>query len=442
MLGDQAAGRARGVGRYTRGLVSRLIAGTDHDFILYYHRGLERTRELVADSHGARCDTKGIGRAGDSLHLAIEQIAVTNPDRLDLLLLTCPLENYLGYIPPFPAGGRLKLAAILYDLIPLIYPNHYLHHPGIARAYRRAVCALRQYDLLVAISDAGRSDALRLLKLSADRVINIAAGSDEGHFRPAASDADRRADTSKLVALGIREPFIFSLTALDFRKNLAGLLAAVECLPSDLRESHQIVLACAASNADDMDKVRSILEHCSISHRVTLLEQGDDATLRALYRRAAAFVFASRYEGFGLPLLEAMQCGAVVVAGNNSSQIEVVGDAGLLAEVDCPTQFAAAVTKVLTDKALATQLRDRALLQSQRFSWRATAERCDAALRAACVAPRSADRLRVWRAKAGLALAERMTRLLPFALPKPGRSPIPPMHASPHQPLCSSASKE
>ncbi|HJT32454.1 MAG TPA: glycosyltransferase family 1 protein [Pirellulales bacterium] len=440
MLGDQSAGRTRGVGRYTRGLVSRLLENTSHEFVLYYHGGLPRRSHALLPSVGnALCGVPqstgdvappldGTPRrafptevcelescVGGGLHLPIERLARSNPDRLDVLLLTCPLENFQGYLPPFPSRGGVKLAAIVYDLIPLIYPESYLRHPGIAAAYRRAVCALPHYDLLLTISQSAREEVLRRLGVRGDRVVNIGAGSDRHWFKPVTNEADRQADTACLTSLGIREPFIYSLTALDFRKNLSGLLAALEHLPKELRELHQIVLSCAASGEEEIDQCRSLISRSAIADRVLLMTSIDDTALRALYRRAAAFLFPSRHEGFGLPLLEAMQCGAVVVAGHNSSQIEVVGEAGLLADVDDAAALASQIARSLSDTALAARLRDAAVRQAEQFSWQATADRLQAALEAACTAPRAATWPRVFAARARLAAAERVKHLSIFA---------------------------
>jgi len=100
-----------------------------------------------------------------------------------------------------------------------------------------------------------------------------------------------------------------------------------------------------------------------------------DKALRVLYQRCAAFVFPSSYEGFGLPILEAMHCGAPVVAGNNSSQIEVVGDAELLFNVANPGELAAQLVRVLDDAGQARELRERAVVQARRFRWEETADK-------------------------------------------------------------------
>ena len=98
-----------------------------------------------------------------------------------------------------------------------------------------------------------------------------------------------------------------------------------------------------------------------------------DTELRIPHQRCAVFVFPSSYEGFGLPILEAMHCGAPVVAGNNSSQIEVIGDSGLLFNVADAGELSTQLTRILGQPAIAAELRERGVAQARRFSWDATA---------------------------------------------------------------------
>lgn len=407
MLGVQSAGRTRGVGRYTRQLVSHLLAAAaPHEVVLYFYAGLPGGEENWPGRPAIRTmpAAEDGGLAGSAAQLADE-----NPDRLDALLLSCPLEHYRGYLPPAPRGGRLRLAAIVYDLIPALYPEQYLAHPVIAEAYRRALATIEQYDLLLPISAAARGDCLARLRASASRIVNISAGGDfERFFPPAAASSPAAAEI--LSKRGLAEPFVYCLTALDHRKNLDGALAAFALLPENLLRSHRLALTCAMSSDDDYARVQQIVACSPAAERVVLTGSLDDAALRVMYQHCAAFLFPSRYEGFGLPILEAMQCGAPVVAGNNSSQIEVVGEAGLLADAESPAEISSQLRRVLEDAELSQRLRAAAPIQARQFRWEASAQRCLAALEQAIARPAASGLLRRWLARGRQAASERLRR--------------------------------
>jgi len=408
LLGVQSAGRTRGVGRYTRQLVSQLLAaGSPHEHILYFYAGLPGGEHTWPGKHSIRSlptDDDG------GLSAAVARLAAENPDQLDVLLLTCPLENFQGYLPPAPRNRRLRLAAITYDLIPALFPERYLAHPAIAEAYRRALAAIEQYDLLLTISDSARRDCLARLRIAEDRVVNISTGGDfDRFFPPSAGQVDSQI-AATLQRNGLTEPFIFSLTALDHRKNLDGVLAAFALLPEQVRNSHLLALTCAMSSQDDYARLQQIVAQSPAAERTVLTGALDDEALRVMYQRSSAFLFPSRYEGFGLPLLEAMQCGAAVVAGNNSSQIEVVGDAGLLAEAESPPEIAAQLGRLLSDDKLSRRLREAAPLQARRFRWELTGERCRSALEQAVHRPAATGPLHRLLARGRLAASARLYR--------------------------------
>lgn len=406
MLGAQAAGRTRGVGRYTRQLVSQLLAGGQrHDYLLYFHAGLPDAEGTWPGTAIRLLEPDGVG----AIDGALRRLAGENPDRLDLLLLSNPLENFRGYLPPQPSTGGLRMAAIVYDLIPALFPRQYLRHPAIADAYRRALATIEQYDLLLTISDAGRDDCLKLLRTAAERTVNISAAGDESRFFSASSACESEA-AATLKRHGLAEPFIYCLTALDHRKNLAGALSAFELLPCGLRQSHRLVLTCAMSSDDDYARVQSIVAQSPAAERIVLTGPLDDDALRVMYQRCAAFLFPSRYEGFGLPIWEALQCGAAVVAGRNSSQTEVLGEAGLLADAESPAEIAAQLRRVLEDAELARRLRQAAPQQARKFRWELTAERCRAALEATVARPPAVGRIGRLLTRSRLAVSERLRR--------------------------------
>ena len=175
-------------------------------------------------------------------------------------------------------------------------------------------------------------------------------------------------------ALGITRPFIFSAGYLEYQKNLWGLIEAFAMLPVELRRAHQLVLTYDLTLVDS-DRVRQYAHDRGVGDQLVLTGRVADTALRVLYQRCAAFVFPSSYEGFGLPILEAMHCGAPVVAGNNSSQIEVVGDAGLLFNVANAGELATQLLRVLDDAGRARELRERAVVEARRFCWEETADK-------------------------------------------------------------------
>jgi glycosyltransferase involved in cell wall biosynthesis len=407
MLGVQSAGRTRGVGRYTRHLVSQLLAaGSPDEHVLYFYAGLPGGEHAWP----GKASIRSLPTDGSDLSGCASRLAAENPDRLDVLLLSCPLENFQGYLPPAPRNGRLRLAAIVYDLIPALFPERYLAHPAIAEAYQRALAALEQYDLLLTISDSARRDCLARLSVAEDRVVNISTGGDFARFFPPGAGPLNSQTAAILQRHGLAEPFVFSLTALDHRKNLDGVLAAFAMLPEEVRNSHLLALTCAMSSDHDYARLQRIVAQSPAAERVVLTGALDDEALRVMYQRSSAFLFPSRYEGFGLPLLEAMQCGAAVVAGNNSSQVEVVGDAGLLANAESPSEIAAQLGRLLEDDALSRRLREAAPLQARRFRWELTGERCRSALEQAVDRPAAKGPFHRLLARGRLAASARLYR--------------------------------
>jgi glycosyltransferase involved in cell wall biosynthesis len=383
MLAVQTPGsRQRGIGRYSLHLVSALVAQrSKHQFVLYAHDGLPADR-LPAAPHASVRTLRREPHLGErTLFAAIDRIARTNPDALDLLLILSPFEMHADYCLPSKPLNRLRVAAVAYDLIPFLFQENYLNDPHWAAKAYRHLQTLRQYDQLLAISEATRADCLSLLKLPPERVVNISGASDPGLFVPDRSVPMPLATRRTLVQLGIVRPFVFSVGSIDPRKNLRGLIDSFRLLPPRLRQSHQLVIACALRDADRA-QVLWHAEERGVADSLVLTGEVPDETLRILYQRCAVFAFPSLYEGFGLPLLEAMHCGAAVVAGNNSSQPEVVGEAGLLAHAHDATDFASKVIRVLDDPALARSLGEQAVAQADRFRWERTAERALEALTA------------------------------------------------------------
>ena len=179
-----------------------------------------------------------------------------------------------------------------------------------------------------------------------------------------------------LTRVGVDSPYVFSVGSMEFRKNVWGLIDAFAALPKAMRATHQLVLA-YAPNPDEIDGIRAYARSRGVGDRVIVIGWANDKVLVPLYRNCSAFIFPSRYEGFGLPVLEGMLCGAPTIAGNNSSMIEIVGDAGLLANPDSVDDIRDKIHAILADPALAADFRRRGPIQGANFTWKKTAGRRD-----------------------------------------------------------------
>ena len=403
----------RGIGRYSASLVGAVLGRDDpHEYVLYVHDDLDDGRVPRSERAEVR-RLRPRWELGEGVSSLMDRLARVNPDRLDALVVLSPFERWNHYTPPVRSDNNLLLASVVYDLIPFLFQNEAEVDPVLIRHYR-TLETLTRYDALLAISDATRNDCLSVLKLPTGRVTNISGASDPAFFRPGPSAAPDQED-HVLSGLGIDRPFVLNVGGLDVRKNTWKLIDAYAALPTRVRERNQLVLTFMV-NEWGRSEVTEYVRRRGLEGSVVLTGHVPDETLRLLYQRCEVFAFPSLYEGFGLPLLEAMHCGAVVVAGNNSSQIEVVGDAGLLAEADDVGDVAAKIAAVLDDPSRCRTLRDRAVVRASQFSWERTAARTlgvltDLAERAA---PRA--RLRVDRAH------RRKPRLAFF-------SPLPPMRS-------------
>jgi glycosyltransferase involved in cell wall biosynthesis len=372
LFGTQTASRGRGIGRYVRNLALSLLSLADRssaELIFYVEDG--PPTDLPEEFPVKRL------RPEPTLRDSVARRILANPDRLDGLIFLNPLELTPGFdIPARPTRGP-RLAAVIYDLIPLIYQSDYLlswKDPGQVRRYLVSLERLRGYDTLLTISDSTRTDTIRLLNVDPIKVHTIgAAGTDPRFtFSPCPDDP---ADIDRVRQLGITRPFVFALSASDPRKNLCGMLDAYARLPSSLRETHQLALTAGLERAQ-IKAVRTRATSLGLAEdELILTERIDDATLRALYRRAEVFVFPSLYEGFGLPIVEAMACGAAVIAGDNSAQPEAAGNAALLVNVDDADTLASSLTGVLTRPEMVRALRWGGPAQARRFSWASVARK-------------------------------------------------------------------
>jgi glycosyltransferase involved in cell wall biosynthesis len=312
------------------------------------------------------------GRSRNLAKLWFEQVRV--PQAARLLTRNDQTARALLHVPYFAPPLRthiVPLVTTIPDIIPLRLPE-YRGGPHV-RAYMRLVQhAARPSNRIITFSQHSRSDIARQLHISPEQIVTTLLAADERYTLP----TDPAAVAAQLAArYGLHGPYIYYVGGLDARKNVAVLVRAMARLREQGYTNAPLVLAGRALGGDprlfpDLD---SLVAELGLSDIVRRLEV-PHADGPLLYQGCTAFAFPSRYEGFGLPPLEAMACGAPVVVSTASSLPEVVGDAALQVAPDDEAGWAAALARLLADAPLRADMRARGLAQAARFSWRRVAE--------------------------------------------------------------------
>jgi glycosyltransferase involved in cell wall biosynthesis/SAM-dependent methyltransferase len=291
-------------------------------------------------------------------------------DQLDLDLYHVPVP-FLFIEPRLVAHDCCPVVFNHYDLIPLVYPDQYLPgDPGapVRQFFSRVCRCLRHADRLIAISEFSRQEACAYLGIGRER-ISLAYPFADACFRPLPQDEvwSHISSLGRRTGTPIPEGFVLCVSHLHHAKNLRTLLRAFALLPESWRARHPLVLA-FDTTAEEQGVLRVWLKEFGIAD--TALPTGfvSDDEMAALFNAAHLFVHPSRHEGFGLPVLEAMQCGAPVIAARAGAVPEVVGDAGILVDPDEPTAFAQAIEALDRDEARRRLLKEIGLRQASRFS--------------------------------------------------------------------------
>lgn len=267
------------------------------------------------------------------------------------------------------ASHSCPTAVTLYDLIPLLNPDTYLGSEWVREWYMDKVESLKRASLLLSISEHARTEALAAMDLDPASIVNMSSAISP-HFIPKAIGEDERALLQ--ARFGIRGDYVMYSGAMEPRKNVERLLEAFASLGPALLARTQVVIA---GKIAPHDRVRfdALVTRLGIADRVVLTGYITDDELITLYSATSAYVFPSLHEGFGLPALEAMACGAPTIGSATTSVPEVIGRADALFDPADTDDIARCMRRVLEDPAFAASLREHAAVQATRFSWDATA---------------------------------------------------------------------
>lgn len=379
----------RGIGRYSMALALAMARNSgSHEMRIVLNEGFPESvaglREafdtLVPQSHittyttlapAAEVDPSNAWRIAAAERIREHYLASLRPDIVHLASLFEGLsDNSVASV--LHGDGRFDTAVTLYDLIPLLRQERYLADPNVARWYHRKLDSLKKAQLLLAISGHARTEAIDVLGLAPNSVVNISSAVDD-IFRPRTLAPHERAGL--LARHGIGREFIMYTGGIDWRKNIEGLIEAYAMLQPALRRQYQLAVVCSIQDADRVRLQRLAAKLGLGADDLVLTGFVSDDDLVSLYNCTALFVFPSLHEGFGLPALEAMACGAAVIGSNSSSIPEVIGRSDALFDPTNAEAIGAAMAGVLGDSARRAELRAHGLRQATLFSWDTSARR-------------------------------------------------------------------
>ncbi len=312
------------------------------------------------------------GRPGNLGKLWFEQITFPNVCRR--------LGVDLAHVPYFasPLSPSVPTIVTIHDLIPMVLPPY--RGSVLIRLYTSLVAAAAvRARLILADSQASRRDILARLNVPDSRV-QVVYLAPAPHYRlvddPGALDAVRR-------KYSLPETFVLWLAGFDVRKNAHALLDAYTWVAHALGDDYPLVMAGAlpAKDTPFFPNPRRMAAELGLATMVRFPGWVDEADKPALYSAATVFAFPSRYEGFGLPILEAMACGTPVVTSNVTSLPELAGAAAFQIDPDDPRQLSAAIIALCVQEDLRQEMRAKGLAQAARFTWEKTARETLAAYR-------------------------------------------------------------
>ncbi|MBS3895451.1 glycosyltransferase family 1 protein [Silanimonas sp.] len=284
----------------------------------------------------------------------------------DVLLVCSAFECGGRFVSGYSQGAMpgIPRAVVAHDLIPMLFPDRYIPdgHPYTAW-YRKRAQEFAGFDLYLANSESTKRDLIDVLGVQPERIAVIGAGLDS-EFR-APGKVDRSGTADRLLALGITKPFVLTVGNADWRKNCIGAVEAFAGLPEDLRRSHQLVLTRVG------DDVISALagRYSNIADSVLVLGTVSDVVLKDLYRASTIFFFPSLYEGFGLPVIEAMAYGSAVLSSDRGALPEVAKTTSSLFNPDDTREASSILCRALVDSNFRRELVAGAQRHAFSFDW-------------------------------------------------------------------------
>ena len=417
----QTSSRDRGIGNYVRDLVAHLLKLDEHnDYLLFVDAGLERPALLDTDNEIAWQQFPQAAPGVIPIHpqgqrdkdqrfrfTSLTQLSLLRSE-VDLYHVTSPFD-WDAYVSH--RYDSCPSVVTVYDLIPLVLYDHYLSSESreFEEEYLERLKPIVAADRVLAISECTKKDVGKWLGVPETR-IDVVYPSAKEEFRII---EDKRFVEATTRRLGITDSYVLCVGGYHYTKNLDRVMESFSRMAEAHRSRHQLAIVCRLL-PEEQQALMDIARGLTIADRLVLTNYVTDSELLALYNGATALLYPSLYDGFGLPVLEAMSCGLPVVTSSVASLPEVAGEAAILVDPYNVREIADAVDAVLADEDLRARMRVKGLKQAQKFSWEKAARETVAAY----------NKVRERKRKASQAVSDTSLRLAYFSPLNPQKSGI------------------
>jgi glycosyltransferase involved in cell wall biosynthesis len=387
LQGAQTESRYRGIGRYSLSLALEIVRNRgSHEVIIALNGLFPDTIEPIRAEFDGLLPQENIRvwhapgpvrvrEPDNSLrHKIAERIreAFLASLQPDVIFISSLFEGEVddGVTSIGVLGLDIPTVVTLYDLIPLNSPETYLKPvPHYEKHYLKMVNYLKNASALVAISEFTAKEAYETLELDPALITNISAACDDLFHRMVISSEDKERVFNKL---NITKPFVLYTGGSDARKNLNRLFRAYAEMPKTLRIKHQLIIV----GKVDIDALTITAQSAGLDrNEIIFTGYISDYDLALLYNLCTLFVFPSWYEGFGLPTLEAMSCGAPVISSNTSSLPEIIGHTDALFDPYSISKMTNKLVELLSDEELRKSFSNHGMEQARKFSWKKSAQK-------------------------------------------------------------------
>ncbi|MDZ7994958.1 MAG: glycosyltransferase family 4 protein [Nostoc sp. EfeVER01] len=324
---------------------------------------------------------RGDFRFPKSFKHSSQQYLLPLPVRISDLLLALAFKPSLSYFEKYfgspdilhgtnysvyPCQNSLKVMNI-YDLTFIKYPNYI---DSVVKTYTEKVKRCLQWtDLVLTISESSKKDIIEYLKVDPSKVYVTPLAS---RYYPNYLSEEIAQELEKQANYDFSKPYLLFVSTIEPRKNINTIITAFNFLKEKYKIEHQLILI--GKKGWNYEPIFAAIENSPWANQIHHLNYLSNELVALFYSKADVFVYPSHYEGFGLPVLEAMTLGAPVISSNTSSIPEVTGDAAILVDPSNSIQLGEAILKVISNSQLRQELIHQGKARAKLFSWERTAK--------------------------------------------------------------------